>query len=127
VTASDSAAPTTAAVHPRSFARLTATIPAPTKCAFGTRCCVKSEVSLLPAKISDDVDAKGGSNYPPGIRNTAPFDVLGLPTISVPCGFTTSGLQIAGDSFADAAVLTLAHAYERETKWHARRPTLSPG
>ena len=83
-------------------------------------------MSLLPAKISDNVDAKGGLKYPLGIRNTAPFDVLGLPAISVPCGFTTSGLpvglQIAGAPFADSAVLTLARAYELETEWHRRSP-----
>jgi aspartyl-tRNA(Asn)/glutamyl-tRNA(Gln) amidotransferase subunit A len=83
-------------------------------------------MSLLPAKISDNVDTKGGLKYPPGIRNTAPFNVLGLPAISVPCGFTTSGLpvglQITGAPFADSTVLTLARAYEQETEWHRRSP-----
>jgi aspartyl-tRNA(Asn)/glutamyl-tRNA(Gln) amidotransferase subunit A len=83
-------------------------------------------VSLLPAKISDNVDAKGGLKYPLPIRNTAPFDVLGLPAISIPCGFTTSGLpvglQIAGAPFDDSTVLALARAYERETEWHRHSP-----
>jgi len=64
------------------------------------------------------------------IRNTSPFDVLGLPAISVPCGFTTSGLpiglQIVGAPFAELKVLALAHDYERETEWHKRHPTLNP-
>jgi aspartyl-tRNA(Asn)/glutamyl-tRNA(Gln) amidotransferase subunit A len=64
-----------------------------------------------------------------GIQNTSPFDVLGLPTISVPCGFTKTGLpiglQISGAPFAEATVLSLAHAYERETEWHKRRPNLA--
>ena len=64
------------------------------------------------------------------IRNTSPFDVLGLPAISVPCGFTTSGLpiglQIVGAPFAETTVLALAHAYERETEWHQRHPKLTP-
>lgn len=67
---------------------------------------------------------------PIGIRNTAPFDIFGLPTISVPCGFTSSGLpiglQISGAPFAESTVLALAHAYERETEWHRRRPKLTP-
>ena len=71
-------------------------------------------MSLLPAKISDNVDSKGGLKYPLGIRNTAPFNVLGLPTISVPCGLTTSGLpiglQIAGAPFAESTVMALARA-----------------
>jgi aspartyl-tRNA(Asn)/glutamyl-tRNA(Gln) amidotransferase subunit A len=60
------------------------------------------------------------------IRNTAPFNVYGLPTISIPCGFTSSGLpfsmQISGPRFGEAKVLSLAHAYEQATDWHTRRP-----
>jgi aspartyl-tRNA(Asn)/glutamyl-tRNA(Gln) amidotransferase subunit A len=59
-------------------------------------------------------------------RNTAPFNVYGLPTISIPCGFTSSGLpigmQISGPRFGEAKVLALAHAYEQATDWHTRRP-----
>ena len=62
------------------------------------------------------------------IRNTLPFDVLGLPTISVPCGFTRAGLpigvQITGPRLGEARVYALAHAYERATEWHTREPAL---
>jgi aspartyl-tRNA(Asn)/glutamyl-tRNA(Gln) amidotransferase subunit A len=62
------------------------------------------------------------------IRNTSPFDVLGLPAISIPCGFTSSGLpialQIAGAPFAESTVLALAHAYQQATEWHRRSPPL---
>ena len=58
------------------------------------------------------------------LRNTRPFNVLGLPAVSVPCGFTRGGLpiglQIAGAPGDDARVLQLAHAYERATEWHKR-------
>jgi len=61
-------------------------------------------------------------------RNTAQFNVYGLPTISIPCGFTSSGLpigmQISGPRFGEAKVLALAHAYEQATGWHRRRPVL---
>jgi aspartyl-tRNA(Asn)/glutamyl-tRNA(Gln) amidotransferase subunit A len=61
-------------------------------------------------------------------RNTAPFNVYGLPTISIPCGFTSSGLpvgmQISGRRFGEAEVLALAYAYEHATDWHTRRPRL---
>ena len=64
-----------------------------------------------------------------GIVNTAAFDIYGLPTISVPCGFSSAGLpiglQISGNHFAESTVLAAAHAYERATEWHRRRPTLS--
>ncbi len=60
------------------------------------------------------------------LHNTRPFNVLGLPTISVPCGFTRSGLpigmQITGPLHADAMVLRLAHAYEQATNWYNRHP-----
>lgn len=57
---------------------------------------------------------------------TWPFNFTGLPAISVPCGTTDDGLplglQLAGRPFADADVLTLAHAYQRETAWHLATP-----
>ncbi|HEY6970594.1 MAG TPA: amidase [Candidatus Angelobacter sp.] len=62
------------------------------------------------------------------LRNTRPFNILGLPTISVPCGFTSAGLpigmQITGPPWAEGAVLRLAYAYEQATDWHKRRPNL---
>ena len=79
-----------------------------------------------PAKVADAVAE------PPDefrlIRNTAPFNALGLPAISVPCGFTRAGLpiglQITGPPFAEARVLALAHAYEQATEWHRREPPI---
>jgi aspartyl-tRNA(Asn)/glutamyl-tRNA(Gln) amidotransferase subunit A len=56
------------------------------------------------------------------LRNTRPFNVWGLPAISLPCGFTKSGLpiglQIAGPHWREDLVLRLAHAYERATPLH---------
>jgi len=52
------------------------------------------------------------------------FNVWGLPAISVPCGFTQSGLpiglQIAGPHWREDLVLQLAYAYEQATAWHKR-------
>ena len=85
-------------------------------------------LSLLPVKILNGIEPVGGSRYPLGIRNTAPFNLLGVPAITVPCGFTTSGLpiglQIVGAPFAEPTVLALAGAYESKTEWHLRRPAL---
>jgi aspartyl-tRNA(Asn)/glutamyl-tRNA(Gln) amidotransferase subunit A len=59
------------------------------------------------------------------LRNTRPFNVWGLPAISIPCGFTNAGLpiglQIAGPHWREDLVLRLAHAYEEATAWHKRR------
>ena len=58
------------------------------------------------------------------LRNTRPVNVWGLPAISVPCGFTQSGLpiglQIAGPPWREDIVLQLAYAYEQATAWHKR-------
>jgi aspartyl-tRNA(Asn)/glutamyl-tRNA(Gln) amidotransferase subunit A len=66
---------------------------------------------------------------PSRIRNCWPFDVSGLPAMTVPCGFTSSGLpiglQIVGAPFAESTVLALAHAYEQATDWHRRGPPLN--
>ncbi len=51
------------------------------------------------------------------IRNTNPFNLLGTPAISVPCGFTAGGLpiglQLTGRWWDEATVLRAAHAYEQ--------------
>ncbi len=58
------------------------------------------------------------------LRNTRPFNVWGVPAISIPCGFTQTGLpiglQIAGPHWREDLVLRLAHAYEQATAWHKR-------
>lgn len=62
------------------------------------------------------------------LRNTRPFNVWGLPAITVPCGFTKAGLpiglQIIGPHWGEAKVLKLAEAYEHATDWHQRTPNL---
>jgi len=58
---------------------------------------------------------------------TSPFNLTGLPAISVPCGFTKTGLpiglQLASGPWREALVLRAARAYERATEWHARHPS----
>jgi aspartyl-tRNA(Asn)/glutamyl-tRNA(Gln) amidotransferase subunit A len=62
------------------------------------------------------------------IRYTFSFDLLGLPAISVPCGFSHDGfpvgLQFIGRAFDESTVLRAAHAYEQATTWHTRHPTV---
>jgi aspartyl-tRNA(Asn)/glutamyl-tRNA(Gln) amidotransferase subunit A len=61
-------------------------------------------------------------------RYTAPFNLTGLPALSVPCGFTVDGLpiglQIVGPAWSEARVLRAGHAYEQKTGWHKRAPTV---
>ena len=65
-----------------------------------------------------------------GCANTSPFDVYGIPAISLPCGFSKSGLpvglMIGGPHFSEGKVLALAYAYQQATDWHTRRPPLTP-
>ncbi|MFC1923044.1 amidase [Chloroflexota bacterium] len=61
-------------------------------------------------------------------RFTSPFNLTGLPAISLPCGFTGHGLpiglQIVTRPLGEAALLRAANAYEGATEWHLRRPDL---
>jgi aspartyl-tRNA(Asn)/glutamyl-tRNA(Gln) amidotransferase subunit A len=64
----------------------------------------------------------------PPLTPAPAFNIYGLPTVSVPCGFISSGLpiglQISGPRLGEAKVLALAYAYEQATDWHRRRPVL---
>ncbi len=90
--------------------------------------------SRLPTLAETDID-KG----PPGTEHrfmalsayTRPFNYLGVPAVSIPCGLDTNGLpiglQIIGRPFAEARVLRVADAYQRDTDWHRRRPPVLAG
>jgi aspartyl-tRNA(Asn)/glutamyl-tRNA(Gln) amidotransferase subunit A len=60
------------------------------------------------------------------VRNTAPFNLFGIPTITVPCGLSRTGLpiglQISGPALGELPVYALAHAYEQATTWRFQRP-----
>lgn len=62
-------------------------------------------------------------------RLTRPINGLGLPALSLPCGFSRAGLplafQLVGRPFDETTVLRLGHAYQRETDWHTREPELA--
>jgi aspartyl-tRNA(Asn)/glutamyl-tRNA(Gln) amidotransferase subunit A len=63
------------------------------------------------------------------MRNTMPLSVYGLPTISIPCGFTSAdlpiGLQITGPHRGENVVFSAAEAYQRVTNWHTRHPKIA--
>jgi len=62
------------------------------------------------------------------LRYTAPFDLSGHPTLTLPGGMTPDGVpvgfQIVGKAFDEALILAAGHAYQRETDWHTKRPPL---
>ena len=59
---------------------------------------------------------------------TAPFNVTGLPAISVPCGFTEAGLpvgmQIAGKPFDEPGCFQAAYTYQQHAGWYKTRPAI---
>jgi aspartyl-tRNA(Asn)/glutamyl-tRNA(Gln) amidotransferase subunit A len=63
-------------------------------------------------------------------RLTRPWNALGLPALSVPCGFVPDGrpvgLSLIGRPFDEATVLRAGHAYEQAAGWWRRRPPLAP-
>ena len=63
------------------------------------------------------------------LRMTRPSNITGLPSISIPCGFTQHGvpigMQLIGQRWGEARLLAIALAYEEATGWHNRHPALS--
>jgi amidase len=57
---------------------------------------------------------------------TAIFNHAGVPSITLPCGFTELGLPVAfqliGPHLSEALLLRVGHAYQQATDWHMRRP-----
>jgi aspartyl-tRNA(Asn)/glutamyl-tRNA(Gln) amidotransferase subunit A len=82
-------------------------------------------------RIEEKVVTVAGKSEPPLAllpRLTRPFNLCGLPTVSIPCGFSSGGLpiglQLTGRAYDDSTVLRIAHVYEQATEWHRSRPPL---
>lgn len=84
----------------------------------------------VPTLAETDIDASpdNWARHMAVSANTRPFNYLGVPTVSIPCGFDDRGLpiglQLAARPFAEARALMVADAYQRDTDWHARVPAL---
>lgn len=87
---------------------------------------------ILPRTINDALNREEEikPREPEVVSNCTPFNIFGIPAISIPCGFSSTGLpiglMIAGPRFSEGKVLALAKAYEDATSWHTKRPTLQP-
>ena len=88
---------------------------------------LRSRVPTL-AETSIEADPENWGRFMAVSANTRPFNYLGLPTISIPCGADSNGLpiglQLAGRPFAEGRVLNAADAYQAATDWHGREPAL---
>ena len=86
-----------------------------------------------PAPRIDETDLGGTPEGHAAIgeltRLTRPFNYLGFPGLTVPAGFTGSGLpmafQLVGRPFAEAMLLRAGHAFQQATDWHRRAPALA--
>jgi aspartyl-tRNA(Asn)/glutamyl-tRNA(Gln) amidotransferase subunit A len=76
-----------------------------------------------PAPAFAEMDAMTTSRRP---SFTGPYNLTGMPAISVPCGFTDMGLpvglQIAGKPFDEPTVIRAAYAYQQQARWFEQRP-----
>ena len=89
------------------------------------------DVSVGGVALWTEVDpgvavVKGGFSVVLGL--TTPINLVGLPSLALPCGFDSAGLpigmQLIGRPFEEGQVLRAGRAYERVTDWHTRRPPL---
>ena len=64
-----------------------------------------------------------------GVSFTGVWNLVGLPALAVPCGFSSSGLplsmQIVGKPFDEATVLRVGDAYQRAVDWQLRVPPIA--
>jgi aspartyl-tRNA(Asn)/glutamyl-tRNA(Gln) amidotransferase subunit A len=87
---------------------------------------------IVPVPTLAESDLAGNPGFSEFITKmghcTRPFNYLGLPGLSVPCGFTKSGLpagmQLVGRPFDEATLYRAARAYERETGCTDQAPAL---
>ena len=74
------------------------------------------------------IDAVGTYSTFDRASYTAPYNLTGLPALSVPIGFENGlplAFQIAGRPFDEAGVLRAGHAFEQATEFHRQRPAIS--
>lgn len=78
---------------------------------------------------SGPLPAAGTWPMPPGVSGQSVSDYCGLPSITVPAGFTPdgtpNGIEFMGTAFADLTILQIAYAYEQLSP-HRQLPTLTP-
>jgi aspartyl-tRNA(Asn)/glutamyl-tRNA(Gln) amidotransferase subunit A len=82
----------------------------------------------LPERIDQAINPAQASGAEPSTRNTAPFNLYGIPTISIPIGFSSDGLpiglQISSARLREDVMFSLAHAFQQASTWHLRAPEL---
>jgi aspartyl-tRNA(Asn)/glutamyl-tRNA(Gln) amidotransferase subunit A len=84
---------------------------------------------IVAPKVEPDpiVDSKEKANRNSAVL-TPMFSLANVPALSICCGFTSEnlpiGLQIGGKPFDEERVLKVAYAYEQNTPWRDRKPSI---
>ena len=93
---------------------------------------ITPQLPITAPRIGEENVSSGGKTEPvPSAltRFTRIFNLVGTPCLSIPCGFSSSGmpigLQIAGKAFDEATVLKIGYAYEMNSPWKDRHPTMT--
>jgi aspartyl-tRNA(Asn)/glutamyl-tRNA(Gln) amidotransferase subunit A len=83
----------------------------------------------IPTRAETDVDVRGQDavkRFLSPATNTRAFNYLGLPALSAPCGLDGHGLpvgmQVVGRPFAEARLLRIVDAFQRDSDWHRLVP-----
>ncbi len=83
---------------------------------------------LPPTVVATEDPAQAQGLREALLRLTFPFNMLGVPALTVPCGFADGlpvGMQIIGRWGQDALVLRAGHAFQQRTDWHNSQPVTS--
>ncbi|MEK7533128.1 MAG: amidase family protein, partial [Patescibacteria group bacterium] len=91
-----------------------------------------SEYDAILSPVTPIMPSKFGELLDDPMKNmmadlyTVTVNIVGLPSLSIPCGFGTSGLpigmQLVGNMFSESTLLSLGAAYQKVTDWHIKRP-----
>ena len=77
-------------------------------------------------KLSVDLTGEGDTALSAFLHHCFVGNLLGIPALSFPCGFTSRslpvGFQVYGRPLDDSVLFRIAHAYQRVTDWHMKRP-----
>ena len=99
---------------------------------MGSEMCIRDSLKARNSmRVGDDVmsdisDADWGEYSDRIGKFTAPFNFSGNPTISLPCGFSSSrlpvSLQIIGKQLDERTIISLGKQYQSATNWHSINP-----
>lgn len=80
----------------------------------------------LPETIAGAINPAEAAGAEPSVRNTAAFNLYGIPTVSIPIGFSASGLpiglQLSSSRLREDHLFALASAYQQVSTWHLQSP-----